>query len=259
MQSAKKMKALSVLSMAVAATMGAKAAHAATVTLYYDNINVLDPSATVVQSYNYGTAGGDQSQIPLTINVPVGDTFQFGVDAVVTNNVNPDAGKKTGSSATKDIVQPSFLGLATFSVVVPSTDTNASKLSPNTDGQPANNTFGTSPDFNASVSLNIARVSAVPPMHPPTVIPAAALSPNGPTPHQATSPPPAAPVETLAITSRSSRATDPSQAPLLWASTRSHNMVRPPPASAVRPISSTPCPIPRLQHPEIHCDSFSGY
>jgi hypothetical protein len=154
MQSAKKMKALSVLSMAVAATMGAKAAHAATVTLYYDNINVLDASSNVVQSYNYGTSGGDQSQIPLTINVGVGDTFQFGVDAVVTNNVNPDAGKKTGSSASKDIAQPSFLGLATFSVVVPSTDTNASKLLPDTDGAPANNTFGTTPDFNASVSLN---------------------------------------------------------------------------------------------------------
>jgi hypothetical protein len=151
---AKKMKALSVLSMAVAATMGAKAAHAATVTVYYDNINVLDSSSAVVQSYNYGTSGGNQSAIPLTINVGVGDTFQFGVDAVVTNNVNPDAGKKTGSATNKDIVQPSFLGLATFSVVVPSTDTSASILTPNTDGAPANNTFGTTPDFNASVSLN---------------------------------------------------------------------------------------------------------
>ncbi len=151
---AKKMKALSVLSMAVAATMGAKAAHAATVTIYYDNINVLDASATVVQSYNYATSGGNQSQIPLTINVGVGDTFQFGVDAVVTNNINPDAGKKTGSSATKDIAQPSFLGLATFSVVVPSTDTNASILSPNTDGTGPQNTFAGAADFNASVSLN---------------------------------------------------------------------------------------------------------
>jgi hypothetical protein len=151
---AKKMKALSVLSMAVAATMGAKAAHAATVTIYYDNINVLDASATVVQSYNYATSGGNQSQIPLTINVGVGDTFQFGVDAVVTNNINPDAGKNTGATTKSDVVQPSFLGLATFSVVVPSTDTNASILSPNTDGTGPQNTFAGAADFNASVSLN---------------------------------------------------------------------------------------------------------
>ncbi|HEY1922533.1 MAG TPA: PEP-CTERM sorting domain-containing protein [Tepidisphaeraceae bacterium] len=154
MQSAKKMKALSVLSMAVVATMGAKAAHAATVTLYYDNINDIDASSNVVQSYNYGTAGGDQSQIPLTINIGVGDTLQFGVDAVVTNNVNPDAGKKTGATTKSDQVQPSFLGLATFSVVVPSTDTNASHLMPQTDGSPASNTFGGAPDFNANISLN---------------------------------------------------------------------------------------------------------
>lgn len=154
MQSAKKMKALSVLSMAVAATMGAKAAHAATVTLYYDNINVLDPSSNVVQSYNYGTALGNSSLIPTTITVPVGDTLQFGIDAVVTNNVNPDAGKKTGSKATADVLQPSFLGLSTFSIVVPSSDTNASKLSPNTDGGGATNTFAGQPDFNASISLN---------------------------------------------------------------------------------------------------------
>jgi hypothetical protein len=154
MHSAKKMKALSVLSMAVAATLGAKAAQAATVSVFYDNIEDISPSSTVIQSYNYGTAAGNPAQIPLTINIAVGDTFEFGVDAVVTNNLNPDAGKKTGASTKTDITQPSFLGLSTFSIVVPSSDTNASKLSPNNDGTGPQNTFGTSPDFNASVSLN---------------------------------------------------------------------------------------------------------
>jgi hypothetical protein len=154
MQSAKKMKTLSVLSMAVAATMGAKAAQAATVSVFYDNINDIAPDSTVVQSYNYGTAGGNPANIPITINIGVGDTLQFGVDAVVTNNVNPDAGKKTGATTKTDIVQPSFLGLSTFSIVVPSSDLNASKLAPNNDGTGPQNTFAGVPDFNASVSLN---------------------------------------------------------------------------------------------------------
>jgi hypothetical protein len=151
MQSAKKMKALSVLSMAVAATMGAKAAHAATVTVYYDNINDIAPSSAVVQSYNYGSTGG--APVPTTINIAVGDTLQFGVDAVVSNNVNPDAGKKVGASTKTDLVQPSFLGLSTFSIVVPSSDTNASKLAPDTNG-PSNNTFAGAPDFNSTSSIN---------------------------------------------------------------------------------------------------------
>ena len=151
MQSAKKMKALSVLSMAVAATMGAKAAHAATVTVYYDNINDIAPSSAVVQSYNYGSTGG--APVPTTINIAVGDTLQFGVDAVVTNNVNPDAGKKVGATTKSDLVQPSFLGLSTFSIVVPSSDTNASKLAPDTNG-PSNNTFAGAPDFNSTSSIN---------------------------------------------------------------------------------------------------------
>ncbi|MGD0463956.1 MAG: hypothetical protein ABSB74_15840, partial [Tepidisphaeraceae bacterium] len=116
MQSAKKMKALSVLSMAVAATLGAKAAHGAVLTLYYDNITeILPDGSTVVQQYGYA-ANSSYAAVPTTINIAQGDTFEFGVDAVVTGAGNVDAGKKTGSSSKADILQPSYLGLSTLSI-----------------------------------------------------------------------------------------------------------------------------------------------
>jgi len=150
MQSTKKLKTLSVLSMAVAATLGAKAAHGAVLSLYYDNIN----DVTDGQSYGYaqGNTDGVSYTGPLTINVGIGDTVQFGVDAVVTNNVNPDAGKKTGTTG-HTLAQPSFLGLSTLSIKVPSSDLNASILAPQTTGGPTQ-TFGTLADYNDSVSLN---------------------------------------------------------------------------------------------------------
>jgi hypothetical protein len=152
MQPTSKIKALSVLSMAVAATLGASASHGAILSPYLDNITVLAPDSSVVQSYNYASVGGNYSAIPTTINVPVGDTFEFGIDAVVTNNVNPDAGKATGTPG-HIAVQPSYLGLSTLSIVVPSTDTNASRLIPNTSGA-SNNTFAGVPDYNSTASLN---------------------------------------------------------------------------------------------------------
>jgi hypothetical protein len=156
MRLAKHNKALPILSMAIATTLGAKSAHGATLSLYYDNIFVLNNIGNVVQSYYYGQDGGDYSQIPTIIHVGLGDTVSFGIDAVVTNNINPDAGKKTGHGpdSHNDHVQPSFLGLSMLSIVVPSTDTSASKLVPNTDGTGPHNTFGGAPDYNASVSLN---------------------------------------------------------------------------------------------------------
>jgi hypothetical protein len=160
MQSTKKLKTLSVLSMAVAATLGAKAAHGAVLSLYYDNI-IDSNGGGVVQNYGYDLATGaslgvssdpNYADVPTTINIAVGDTFEFGVDAVVTSNANPDAGKKTGTTGHL-VAQPSFLGLSTLSIKVPSTDLNASNLAPNTTGGPTQ-TFGANADFNDSVSLN---------------------------------------------------------------------------------------------------------
>ncbi len=161
MQSNRKLKAFSLLSMAVAATMGAKATHAATLTLYYDNIIDFNPAtSTVVQSYSYGSTGGDYSAMPTSINIAQGDILEFGIDAVVTNNINPDAGKLTGTITVNEgkttktqAVQPSYMGMFCLSIVVPSTDKNASQLVPNTSG-PNGNTFGGLPDYNSTASLN---------------------------------------------------------------------------------------------------------
>jgi hypothetical protein len=148
MQSPKKLKPLSAISCAVAATMGAHAAHGAALSLYYDNIE----DVTTGQAYSYATTGGDYSQIPTTINISQGDTLEFGIDVVVTNNVNPDAGKATGTPG-HTVVQPSYLGLSTLSIVVPSSDTNASQLVPNTFGAPTQSFAGV-PDYNSTESLN---------------------------------------------------------------------------------------------------------
>jgi hypothetical protein len=148
MRSHKKLKALSVLSLAAAATLAANSAHGAVLSVYYDNIN----DVTDGQSYSYASTARNYAAIPTTINIAVGDTFQFGVDVVVTNNVNPDAGKETGTSG-HTAVQPSYLGLSTLAIVVPSTDNNASKLAPNTNGDNGN-TFSGRTDYNSTASLN---------------------------------------------------------------------------------------------------------
>jgi autotransporter-associated beta strand protein len=150
MQSARKTKRLSILSMAIAATLGAKTAQAATLTLYYDNIH----DVTDGQSYGYaqGNTDGTNYTGPLTINIAVGDTFEFGIDAVVTNNINPDAGRKTGTTG-HTVVQPSYLGLSWINIKVPSSDHNASILAPMTTGGPTQS-FGGLADYNDSISLN---------------------------------------------------------------------------------------------------------
>ncbi len=164
MQTAKKMKVSSVLSMAVAATLSARAAHAATLNIYYDNIIDYDLSTnTVVQSYGYGsgnTNNGVSYTGPTSINIAVGDILEFGIDAVVTNNVNPDGGKLTGTitvnagKTTKvQSIQPSYLGLSSLSMVVASTDATASILTPVTNGAPTG-TFAGAPDYNSTVAIN---------------------------------------------------------------------------------------------------------
>ncbi len=161
MKSPRKLRMSSMLSMAAATTIKMNAAHSAELTLYYDNINVVaSDGTTIVQSYNYSTSGGDYSQIPTTFNIAVGNTFEFGIDAVVTNNINPVAGELTGTqrvvlgkTITNQAVQPSFLGLANFSIVVPSTDISAAKLVPVTSGQ-LFGTFAGVRDYHSTASLN---------------------------------------------------------------------------------------------------------
>jgi hypothetical protein len=140
-------KAGSVLSMAVAATFGASASRAAALTLYYDNISDSDG-----QSYGYGVTGANYANVPTTINIAVGDTFSFGIDAVVTNNVNPDAGLKTGTPG-HALVQPSFLGLSALSMAVPSSDARSDFLVPVTGSLTIPSFFG-SLAYGTTESLN---------------------------------------------------------------------------------------------------------
>jgi hypothetical protein len=151
MHSKKKIKNWSILSAAVFTTLGANQARSADLTLYYDNI-IYVTGFGVPQTFSYSTSGGDYSQIPTTFNVALGDTFQFGIDAVVTNNINPDGGQTTGKVG-HVAVQPSFLGLSELGIQIPSTDTTAVKLVPNTVGSPTG-TFGPNPDFDSTASLN---------------------------------------------------------------------------------------------------------
>jgi hypothetical protein len=148
MKSARKTgKFLSALSMAAVAALSAKAAHGMTLTMYYGN----DPSyansnnAIIVGTglnptgptdaaggreffsghTNVAVTGGVQ-----TITIPVGDYVSLAIDALLTGNVNADAGVSSGSSSASDKVQPSYLGLSGLDVYVPSTNTHGNILSP---------------------------------------------------------------------------------------------------------------------------------
>jgi hypothetical protein len=152
MQSAKKTtKILSALSMAAAAVLASKAAHGATLSLYYGN----DPSysnsnnqieigtgyaptgtgATNVGGANQYFTGETTVAITgltQTITLPVGDYLSLAIDAVLTGNSNPDGGKSTGTGtkATTHQTQPAQLGLSSMSAYVFSNDANGSILTP---------------------------------------------------------------------------------------------------------------------------------
>lgn len=161
MQSAKKStKALSALSIAAIAALGAKSASAATLNSYYNGVSVFQ-SDNLTPDANPSIASPTlNASTPTTITLTVGEFLDFGIDAVVTNNINPDAGKNTGTTGktTTRQIQPSNLGLAQLGFRIPSSDTNASLLLPlqtasrtAVDGKPAfdssawiNNTPGAS-------------------------------------------------------------------------------------------------------------------
>jgi len=170
MQSAKKTtKILSALSMAAVATLAAKSAHGATLTLFYgqdpslansNNAVVVSPTynpATSTQNntggFEYFGATGVPQAIapsgPTTINLLVGSYLSLAIDAVLTGVSNPDGGKKTSS---KNIVQPSFLGLSELGLSVGSSDAGAAKLTPiSNDAQGASSASGT---YNSTANIN---------------------------------------------------------------------------------------------------------
>ncbi len=171
MQSAKKVKALSVLSMAAAATVGlgfqaTPGARAATLNMYY-NSGFSSAQKGVI---SYGTSstssavalGHDQtvavsSIVPTTVNVPLGDYVVLGINAVVTNNVNALAGQsleKSGAT-TKTVAgttQPTNLGLNELAYYIDSTDIAGTTLTPSNNGS-IRATFGNQVDYDSTASL----------------------------------------------------------------------------------------------------------
>jgi len=171
MQSAKNSKKiLSALSMAAAATLAAKSAHGATLNLYYgqDSGGLANSNNVVVVSPTYNpspstqnTTGGFEYfgtaptavQIapagPTTITVPVGSYLSLAIDAVLTGNANPDAGKATSSAKR---VQPSFLGLSELGMTVTSTDAAAAHLTPISNDAPGSSSA--SGTYNSTAQIN---------------------------------------------------------------------------------------------------------
>jgi len=170
MQSAKKTtKILSALSMAAVATLAAKSAHGATLTLFYgqdpslansNNAVVVSPTyAPGTSSQNatggfeyFGAAGLPQVIAPsgtTTINLPVGSYLSLAIDAVLTGVSNADGGKKTSS---KNITQPSFLGLSELGLSIGSSDAGAAKLTPiSNDAAGGSSASGT---YNSTANIN---------------------------------------------------------------------------------------------------------
>jgi hypothetical protein len=118
MQSTKQAKVLSALAIAAVAGLGAQHAYAATLTSYYANgiISTVPANGTGTSKIVIGVNATvvDISGANPTITVPAGDYIQYGVAAVVTNNINPDGGigTATGPASGASIVQPTNLGLA---------------------------------------------------------------------------------------------------------------------------------------------------
>jgi hypothetical protein len=147
---AKPRKIFSAISMAAAAMIAAKAAHGATLSLYYGNDPDYSNSNNQIEignGYNptgVNTNGNGENQYfsnetwvnvtagpggIQTINLPIGDYLSLAIDAVLTGNSNADGGKNTGTRI-KQQVQPANLGLASMSVSVLSSDTFAQVLTP---------------------------------------------------------------------------------------------------------------------------------
>jgi len=178
MRSAKNKKIVAALSMAAAGALAAKTAHGMTLSMYYGNDPVythsnnglivgsgLSPSGTgsdAVGGLEYFSheanvpAGGALSSVTVgagsvsatvggngiqTITIPVGDYLSLAIDALLTGNVNADAGVNSGSGTkpSNHQVQPSYLGLSQLDVIVPSSNTQGNILSPIT--------FSNSPDI----------------------------------------------------------------------------------------------------------------
>jgi len=175
MQAKKSTKILSALSMAALSVMGAKAAHGATLNLYYGqdltqtnsnngiivgtsyNPNAAADAVGAPKFINKGATEQVVSQIATTtITVPVGDYLSLAIDALLTGNSNPDGGlvEITGKPA-----QPSYLGLSELSLGVTSSDSTATFLTPISTDVGALSSFNGQPTYHSTAVVNSSQTS----------------------------------------------------------------------------------------------------
>jgi hypothetical protein len=168
MQSAKKStKIVSALAMAAAATLAAKTTKAATLSLYYGQAgsagtntnNVETATAVNLTTKSVSSVTGNKLYMtnptavtvsqtaPTTITIPVGTYLSLALDAVLTGNIDPNAG-----AAHPTI--PTYLGLSELSTGVNSTDANGSILPPVALNSTVLGTFNGQPTFKGTANFN---------------------------------------------------------------------------------------------------------
>jgi hypothetical protein len=174
MQSAKKsFRILSTLSAAAVSALAAKAAHGATLSLYYGQDTNYNNSANGIFEGTTFSASGSQNNlqggvkvlrgtsvasVPITssggvdtITLPVGDYLALSIDAVLTGNVNPFGGTSNGQ---KGITQPTYLGLSELGLAVSSSDATGTLLTPAASVTSPDTTINGLPSYTSLAILN---------------------------------------------------------------------------------------------------------
>jgi hypothetical protein len=184
MQSAKnRMKVLSALSMAAAATFAVRSANAASLSLYYGNTagtaagtntsnatgdgiwvgNSTGSTSTHPTSFKTakGNLQGTPTQItpnvgtPTTITVPIGQYLSISINALLTGDTNGDGGKSEVTTKGGTAVEPANLGLSALGIRIPvsANDANGSILQPVNNGA-TYTSFNSVPGFNSYATVN---------------------------------------------------------------------------------------------------------
>ncbi len=184
MQSAKnRIKVLSALSMAAAATFAANSAKAVTLSLYYGNTagtaagtptsnatgdgiwvgNSTGSTSTHPSTFKTakGNLQGTPTQItpnasgPTTITVPLGQYLSISINALLTGDANGDSGKSEVTTKGGTVVEPGSLGLSGLGIRIPvsANDATGSILQPVNNGG-AYTSFNSVPGFNSYATLN---------------------------------------------------------------------------------------------------------
>jgi hypothetical protein len=116
-----------VVAMAAAMALHPSASSAVTISEYY-----IDWQIATDADFTTGVQNVDLSSGAPTVNIPIGDYFQFGVALVLTGNPNPASGDvwDLANQVAGNVPQPVNLGISEVKFDVPSTDTTGYSLNP---------------------------------------------------------------------------------------------------------------------------------